>query len=193
MLLVDFENVQSVDLEKIPDDVHVGFVLGAKQTRLPTALARQAQPLGKRFGYILINDIAPNAVDFCIAFYLGEVLTQHPQAECVILSKDKKGFDPLVKHLTKDRGLNVRRVNSQKEAFPVVATKSGSESFAKLLRLLAKEKTLPKRRRGLEGKIKGWFQKIHAEERTALTLRLLQEEYVKEEKAVITYFLKPSD
>ena len=87
----------------------------------------------------------------------------------------------------------MRRVNSQKEAFPVVATKSGSESFVKLLRLLAKEKTLPKRRRGLEGKIKGWFQKIPDEERTALTLRLLQEGYVKEEKAVITYFLKPSD
>ena len=193
MLLVDFENVQSVDLEKIPDDVHVGFVLGAKQTRLPTALARQAQPLGKRFGYILINDMAPNAVDFCIAFYLGEVLTQHPQAECIILSKDKKGFDPLVKHLTKDRGFNARRVNSQKEAFPVVAMKGSPESFAKLLRLLGKEKTLPKRRRGLEGKIKGWFQKIADEERAALTLRLLHEGYVKEEKAAITYFLKPSD
>ena len=31
VLLVDFENVQKVDLAKLPDDVHVRLVLGAKQ------------------------------------------------------------------------------------------------------------------------------------------------------------------
>ena len=189
MLLVDFENVQSVDLEKIPDDVHVGFVLGAKQTRLPTALARQAQPLGKRFGYILINDIAPNAVDFCIAFYLGEVLTQHPQAECVILSKDKKGFDPLVRHLAGDHSFSVRRVNTQKEAFPVVATKAVPDPFGKLLSLLRKEKTLPKKRKGLEGKLKGWFQSASDSERGTLLKRLLDEGYLLDNKSALTYSL----
>ena len=190
MLLVDFENVQNIELEKLPDDVHVGFVLGAKQTKLPIELARQAQPMGKRFGYILIKDMAPNAVDFCIAFYLGEVLTQHPQAECVILSRDKKGFDPLVKHLTKDRGFSVRRANTQKEAFPLVLTKQGPDPFSKLLALLRKESTLPKKRKSLEGKIKGWFQKLSEAERAALASRLVHEGYVREEKAVVTYFLK---
>ena len=191
MLLVDFENVQDVDLDKIPDDVHVGFVLGAKQHKLPIELARQAQPLGKRFGYILIKDMAPNAVDFCIAFYLGEILTQHQQAECVILSKDKKGFDPLVKHLTKDRGFAVRRVNTQKEAFPVVATRGSPDPFGKLLALLRKERALPKKRKGLEGKIKSWFQKASEGERNQLMERLLKDRYVTgDEKGAVTYELK---
>ncbi len=189
MLLIDFENVQHVDLEKIPAHVHVGFVLGAKQTKLPTELARQAQPIGKRFGYILIKDMAPNAVDFCIAFYLGEVLTQHPHAECVILSKDKKGFDPLVKHLVEDRRFKVRRVNTQKEAFPESPAKSGPESYGKLLRLLSKEMALPKRRQGLEGKIKSWFQKGSAEERAELLDRLIEERKVKEHNGAVSYAL----
>lgn len=187
ILLVDFENVQHVDLEKLPDDVHVGFVLGAKQAKLPTELARQAQPLGKRFGYILIKDMAPNAVDFCIAFYLGEVLTQHPNAECVILSRDKKGFDPLVKHLTRDRGFSVRRANTQEDAFPLELAHGAPEAFTKLLALLRKEKALPKKRKGLEGKIKSWFQKLSEEERAALTRRLLDEGHVQEEKGAIVY------
>lgn len=93
MLLVNFENVQSTDLEKLRNDMHVGFVLGAKQTKLPTELARQAQ-------------------------------------------------------------------------------------------------TLPKKRKGLEGKIKGWFQKLSEEERAAPAKRLADEGYAREEKAAIAYFLK---
>jgi hypothetical protein len=99
ILLVDYENVQAVDLGRIPQDVHIRFVLGAKQKTLPAELSMQAQPLGTRFEYVGIKDVQPNAVDFCIAFYLGEILTRNPKAECVVLSKDKKGFDPLVRHL----------------------------------------------------------------------------------------------
>ena len=201
ILLVDFENVQNVDLEKVPDDVYVLFVLGAKQTKLPTELARKAHPMGRRFEYIPINDMAPNAVDFCIAYYLGRALAQDPQAECVILSKDKKGFDPLVKYLTNEKGFAVRRVNTQKEAFPVAlaksplakgaVTKAALEPFQKLLRLLAKEKVLPKKRKGLEGKIKSWFEKLPEEERARLMGRLLAERYVNEdEKGGLMYLVK---
>lgn len=187
VLLVDFENVQKVNLGELPNDVHVRFVLGAKQKSLPTGLAVQAQPMGTRFKHVLIQDMAPNAVDFCIAFYLGEVLTQHPRAECVILSKDKKGFDPLVRHLTQDLGFTVRRVNTQKEAFPVVVSKGGLDPYPKLLVLLRKEKALPKRRKGLEGKIRSWFSRASDDERSALVQRLLDEEYAKDNNGAITY------
>ena len=113
VLLVDFENVQNVELTKLPDDVRVLLVLGAKQSKLPTQLVLEASQMGARFSYVPIKGQAHNAVDFCVAYYLGEYLTRNPAAECVVLSKDKKGFDPLVKHLAEDRGLKVRRVSNQ--------------------------------------------------------------------------------
>src|SRR5207248_8081031 len=55
-----------------------------------------------------------HALDFHIAFYLGEYLTRSPGTSCVVLSKDK-GFDPLIRHLVR-RGFTVRRANSMAEA-----------------------------------------------------------------------------
>jgi hypothetical protein len=118
ILLVDYENIQAVDLKAVPADVNLRFVLGGAQARLPSDLAIQAHAIGERFVYVRALSVERNACDFCIAFYLGEYLSKNPQAECVILSKDKKGFDPLVQHLTAERCYLVRRVGTQKDAFP---------------------------------------------------------------------------
>jgi hypothetical protein len=48
ILLVDYENIQAVDLEALPQDVKVRLVLGGKQASLPTALAVEAQRMGSR-------------------------------------------------------------------------------------------------------------------------------------------------
>ena len=98
-LLVEYENIQALDLSTIPANARVVLVLGAKQSKLPTELAMQGQLLGDRFAYVRINVPQPNGVDFCIAFYLGEYLARDPDADCVILSRDKKGFDPPVQHV----------------------------------------------------------------------------------------------
>ena len=39
ILLVDYENIQAVDLEALPDDVKVGFVLGASGELCPPILS----------------------------------------------------------------------------------------------------------------------------------------------------------
>jgi hypothetical protein len=189
ILLVDYENIQAVDLGALPDDVKVGFVLGGKQGKLPTALAVQAQSMGSRFDYVRILSVERNACDFCIAYYLGELMHANPQAECVILSKDKKGFDPLVKHLTAERGFKVRRVSEQKAAFDEIAGTTRKTPFERLIWLLKKEKVLPRKRKGLEGKVKSWFSDISAEERGALMERLFEDGFVKEsEKKELTFF-----
>jgi hypothetical protein len=133
ILLVDYENIQAVDLEALPNDVKVGFVLGGKQGTLPTALVVQAQSMGSRFDYVRILSVERNACDFCIAYYLGELLHANPQAECVILSKDKKGFDPLVKHLTVERGFKVRRVSEQQDAFEEISGTPRKTPFERLI------------------------------------------------------------
>lgn len=190
VLLVDFENVQGVDLKKLPNDVRVRLVLGAKQTKLPTEIVLQAQAMGERFAYVPIRSQQANGVDFCVAFYLGEYLTKNPKAECVVLSKDKKGFDPLVTHLTAERGFSVRRVDAQKDAFPaVVKPQPVKDNFSRTVELLGKEKSRPLKLAGLEGKIKSYFPKMPAEERRALLDRLLAEGKVLASGGKVSYKL----
>jgi hypothetical protein len=114
VLLVDYENIGKIDLAAIPGGVRVPFFFGASQRTVPTEFLRAALRLGERFVPIDIEGQGKNALDFHIAFYLGEYLARAPHTDCVILSKDK-GFDPLVRHLIR-RGFAVRRANSMAEA-----------------------------------------------------------------------------
>lgn len=114
VLLVDYENIGKLDLGGIPAGVRVPFFFGASQRTVPTEFLKAALRLGERFVPIDIEGQGKNALDFHIAFYLGEYLARAPHTTCVILSKDK-GFDPLVRHLSR-RGFAVRRANSMAEA-----------------------------------------------------------------------------
>ena len=114
VLLVDYENIGKIDLGAIPAGVRVPFFFGASQKSVPTEFLKAALKLGDRFAPIDIEGQGKNALDFHIAFYLGEYLTRSPETACVILSKDK-GFDPLIRHLVR-RGFAVRRANSMAEA-----------------------------------------------------------------------------
>jgi PIN domain-containing protein len=144
--------------------------------------------MGSRFDYVRILSVERNACDFCIAFYLGELLHANPQAECVILSKDKKGFDPLVKHLTVERGFKVRRVDTQEDAFEENPT-TRKAPFERLIWLLKKEKVLPRKRKGLEGKVKSWFRDVSDHDRDGLVAQLFREGFVKEStKKELTFF-----
>jgi hypothetical protein len=104
-------------LAAIPAGVVVPFFFGSSQKSVPKDFMLTALQLGKeRFIPINIQGQGKNALDFHIAFYLGEYLTKYSQTQCVILSKDK-GFDPLVKHLV-NRKFTVSRVTTLAEAFP---------------------------------------------------------------------------
>src|SRR6185437_16114763 len=98
VLFVDLENVQKVDLSMVPGDAHVMIFYGITQKKLPEGLVVQAQPLGGRLKWVKISGQGPNALDFHIAFYLGQEFTNSPGSKCVILSGDT-GFDPLMRHL----------------------------------------------------------------------------------------------
>ncbi len=121
ILFVDFENEGKVDLTAIPADVTVPFFFGASQKSVPIELFKAALKLGDRFMQIDIQGQGKNALDFHIAFYLGQYLAANPKASCIILTKDK-GFDPLVKHL-RARGFSVRRAATIADAFSTDAAK----------------------------------------------------------------------
>jgi hypothetical protein len=108
VVLVDFENVQPESLEGLDTDHHRVIVfLGAQQSKVPIGMVSAIQRMGERAQYIKIAGSGPNALDFHIAFYIGEMAAHNPQASFRVISKDT-GFDPLIKHL-KARGISVTR------------------------------------------------------------------------------------
>ncbi len=194
VLLVDLENVQTVNLAKVPEDAEVMVFYGLTQKKLPEELVVQAQPLGSRLQWIKIAGQGPNALDFHIAYYLGKTLTERPQAHCAVLSKDK-GFDPLIRHL---HGLGhvCRRVASLKDAFPAQAAQEAKaaaatppDGYARLVTLLRKDKARPIKRKGLEAKAKSWFPKLGSAEQLELVQRLFDEKLVAEAGTALTFRL----
>jgi len=187
VLFVDLENVQKVDFTKTPADARVMVFYGVTQKKLPEELVVQAQPLGNRLKWVKISGQGPSALDFHIAFYLGQELAIDPTLDCAILSRDT-GFDPLIRYLHA-AGHTCHRVITLKDAFPAQESGPVSDNFGRLLMLLKKEKARPSRLKGLVGKVKSWFPRLSEDERLALVQRLIKETRVREVKTLLTYDL----
>ena len=203
ILFVDYENVGKVDLNAIPADFLVPFFFGASQKSVPTDFMRAALKLGDRFIPIDVEGQGKNALDFHIAFYLGEHLSKNPQTSCIILSKDK-GFDPLVKHLTA-RQFNVRRVTTLTEAFsspkpvrapatptaPTPASKQAEQSPLEAGIALLKKmqpRARPRKRKGLIAHLNAHFRKkLPESELTELVEELIAAKNLSEVDGKLAY------
>lgn len=107
-VLIDFENVQPKSLEGLNGHpFKVLLFVGANQAKIPYELAAGLQALGSDAQYVKIEGNGSNALDFHIAFHLGRLSEQDPQAYFHIISKDT-GFDPLVRYL-KSRNISAQR------------------------------------------------------------------------------------
>jgi hypothetical protein len=204
VLLVDYENIGKLDLGAIPAGVRVPFFFGASQRSVPTEFLKAALKLGERFVPIDIEGQGKNALDFHIAFYLGEYLARSPETPCVILSKDK-GFDPLIKHLVR-RGFAVRRANSITEALasrarPAAAPRRGGAAhppahgdggplLAEARQLLAGTQKVrrPRKRKGLIAVLHSHFsKKVPESELQSLVDKLITRGELSESNGAITY------
>jgi hypothetical protein len=186
ILLVDLENVQKIDLSRVPTDARIMIFYGLTQKKLPEELVVQAQPLGSRLKWIRISGQGSNALDFHIAFYLGQKLAGSPDSECAILSRDT-GFDPLICHL-QALGRRCRRASSLEEAFPGEEHVE-TDPFARLVKLLGEDKARPVRRKGLAGRVKSWFPQLTEDARLDLIQRLIDASLVRESEKRLTYDL----
>lgn len=110
-VLIDYENVQasSLDLLSAPH-FRLKVFLGPNNTRLPTELAVAVHRLGERADYIQLDTPGTNALDFHIAYYLGQLTSTDLAGFFHVISRDK-GFDPLLKHL-KNKGIFALRSES---------------------------------------------------------------------------------
>lgn len=163
LLLVDFENVQQVDLSRLDDTFHIIVFVGANQKSVPIDLVKGLQGFGNRVAWQKVEGNGSNALDFFIACQLGRVRERSPQSECIVLSKDK-GFDPLLRHLNRN-GLKCRRIESVLEVDPQAVSAEGPD-YARVVQVLSKseKKARPRKRETLAGFIASLFQKKIAQE-----------------------------
>lgn len=98
-VLIDYENrpIRSLSLLK-EEQFQVMIFLGIKNTKLSTEFVLSKEELGARAEYVRLEKAGENALDFHIAYYLGQIALKDPSGYFHIISGDK-GFDPLIAHL----------------------------------------------------------------------------------------------
>lgn len=107
-VLIDYENVQPEAMSVLVEEhFNVIVFVGANQTKVTFDVASALQQLGDRAEYVKISGNGANALDFHIAFYIGQLASKHPDAFFHIVSKDT-GFDPLIQHLKSKKILSGR-------------------------------------------------------------------------------------
>jgi len=192
-VLIDFENVRPKNLEILSrHPFKVLVFVGAGQTKVPYDLAEAMQLLGKEARYIKIGGNGKNALDFHIAFYIGELAVKEPEAHFHVISKDK-GFDPLIKHL-KDRKIRAQRENDLAE-IPVLRmskAKSSDEKISAIVKnLRGRGQSRPRKVKTLANAINSLFtQQLEEKELMALITELEKQNYISISDGKVSYKLK---
>lgn len=176
VVLIDFESIQPESVEELLQD-HFSLVLfvGANQTKVSFELVSEIQRMGSRAEYIKMSGNGPNALDFHIAFYIGQISMQDPTAYFHIISKDK-GFDPLIQHL-KSRKISASRSEAISD-IPIIKnsrTRTPEERVKIFVEKLHTPKvTKPRTTRTLSRSIKALFQPSITDQEIHLVVELLQ-------------------
>jgi len=189
-VLVDYENVQEIDLSCF-DHENLRFLIfvGSNQVKLPTSLAIQMQNRNPPGRFILIGGNGKNALDFHIAFTIGELCGEVPTPVFHIISKDT-GFAPLIDYLKQKKILAIRHegLSSLPEA------KTGSlptpENYADkfVARLMAPKATKPRSTKTLGNTIRAANGgELDPKEIDRIVKILLERGFVKVDNGKVTY------
>lgn len=175
-VLIDYENVQPKNLDVLAQHPFKVFVfVGASQAKLPFDFSQAMQNMGENGKYIKVSGNAKDALDFHIAYYIGELSIQHPRTFFHIISKDK-GFDPLIKHL-KDRKLWVHRRNSLTD-IPILKKLSDTKCDDKLIKIVKnmnnRGNALPKTVKTLSNSINSLFPEALEQQEISMLIQRLQ-------------------
>lgn len=194
-VLIDHENLQPDDLSALDrEHFQVRVFVGANRTKLAFEFAAALQRMGGRADYIKISGNGPNALDFHIAFYIGQLAAKEPDAYFHIISKDT-GFDPLIEH-PREKKISVKRSCAITE---ISCAKAGSakslvEKLDVIIANLQQRKTSrPRSLKTLAGTINAMFQKQLSEAELASLLETLRAKgFITVEGAKVTYSPDPA-
>ncbi len=191
-VLIDFENVQPESLVVLQHEhFKVMVFVGANQAKVPFEVAQAMQAMGNKAEYVKIAGNGSNALDFHIAFYIGQLAAADPTAFFHIISKDS-GFDPLIAHL-KVKKIFAARESSVRD-IPLIktsTTKTPEDRFQVIVdKLRLSKANKPGTVKTLSSHISSQFQKQLSEtEIAALVSALSTAGYIAIANNKITYNL----
>jgi PIN domain len=189
-ILIDFENVQPKNLAVLNGHPFKVLVfVGASQAKLPLEFASSLQVLGSNAEYVKVGGNGSNALDFHIAFYVGQLAERDPTACFHIISKDT-GFDPLIRHL-REKKIVAQRERDLSE-IPVLRISNATSSEEKIATieksLSARGHSRPRKVKTLANTINALFMKTLGEsELMGLIEQLRQRQYVVIENGKVSY------
>lgn len=191
-VMIDFENVQPESLAGLQQGhIKVLVFVGANQTKVPFEVAHAMQAMGPRAEYIRIAGNGSNALDFHIAFTLGQLASAEPSAVFHIISKDK-GFDPLIAYL-KSKNITVVRedaIDKIPHAPSDVPKKTDERLQIVLDRLRPPKATRPRTVKTLSSHMNAMFKKqLPANEIDALIRKLSADGHIAVQNGKIVYKL----
>ena len=180
-ILIDYENIQPQNIALLNGHpFQVIVFVGANQTKIPFDLASALQKLGDRASYIKIDGNGQNALDFHIAFYIGQMAERDPNSFFHIISKDT-GFDPLINHLKQKKILAQRNTDLANIPFLKIsnATSNDEKIDAVLKDLSRRGQSKPRKIETLRNTINSIFmKKLEENELSELMEQLAQKGYI---------------
>jgi hypothetical protein len=191
-LLLDYENIHPKNLSLLSGyPFKVLVFAGENQTKVPLELAAALQPFGEDVKYITISGNGRHALDFHIAFTIGELSKEDPERCFHIISKDT-GFDPLIKHARK-KNIHVYRLKDIAD-IPLLRqsnVKTTQEKVDAIIENFAvRGSALPRKEKTLANTINVIFQKALKEAELELLIQELNKQgHISIENGKITYHL----
>ncbi len=177
-VLIDYENVQPKNLAILNGhQFKVMVFVGANQAKIPFELASALQALGGNAEYVKIGGNGSNALDFHIAFYIGQLAERDPNAYFHIISRDS-GFDPLIKHL-KERRIFAQRERDLAE-IPILRISNATSVEEKIEAIVknfaARGHSRPRKLRTLASTINSLFMRTLEEPQIASIIEQLEKQ-----------------
>ncbi len=175
-VLIDYENVQPAAMAVLEKEhFKVIVFVGANQAKVNFEVASALQRMGENASYVKISGNGSNALDFHIAFYIGQLAVAEPDAYFHIISKDA-GFDPLITHL-KSKKIFASR-SKEVADIPIIKaanSKTPAEKQAVIVaNLQQRGAARPRTVKTLSSTINSLFQKSLPEEELDLLLSSLE-------------------
>jgi len=202
-VFVDFENVKTIDHSRLGDrNLTFHLFFGQQNKRLDIELVAKMLENAQTVNLIRSPKAGKNALDFVLAYHLGQAVLSEPMAHFHIISKDA-GFDSLVALLESKRVVVKRHSDwstlpftslpAPSSRIPAPLSNIPSAAAKKVLETLKKapEKGLPKRKKSLLSLAKSALGKEStddASEKVVEELRLTNHLAI-DEKGAVAYTL----
>jgi len=130
VVFVDFENLQKIDKKFLTVDTKLVVFCGLNQNKTAFDFVKEHFSKPCTIEFIKPNVKGNNALDFCVVFYAGLNADRFKNAHIIIYSKDKKDYDPLIKHL-KSVGMNIERLEYKEVKEPQMLMEKTNQSKTK--------------------------------------------------------------